>query len=197
MMETTMSWIKKTSGVFELESLLEDMDYDNKLRTVKVLANQELNRIEMGSYILEATSAGSTIEVPRWLAEILASKRLVTYEDNDVELELYKALSREKIPGSLQLSPLRNDFYPQIRTLAALYQRDKEIPNSNQSYQKLAGAADSLITIRIRKILSLAALSAPPFDIDGQIPKEERVLFERVRDLVRLWRESTLGDMGA
>ncbi|MEE9283594.1 MAG: hypothetical protein V3U49_05930, partial [Nitrososphaerales archaeon] len=62
-METTMSWMKKTSGVFELESLLEDMDYDNKLRTVKVLANQDLNRIEMGSYILEATSRGSTIEV--------------------------------------------------------------------------------------------------------------------------------------
>ncbi len=188
-----MSWMKKTSGVFELESLLEDMDYDNKLRIVKVLANQDLARIENGSYILEATSKGSTIEVPRWLAEILSSKRLVTYQDSDVQLELYKALSREKIQGSLQLSPLRNDFYPQIRALAALYQRDKE----REEREKLAVAARDLITIRIRKLLSLAALSVPPVDIEGQIPKEERVLFERVRDLVKLWRELALGDMGA
>ncbi|MEE8238525.1 MAG: hypothetical protein V3R13_00365 [Nitrososphaerales archaeon] len=192
-METTMSWMKKTSGVFELESLLEDMDYDNKLRTVKVLANQDLNRIEMGSYILEATSRGSTIEVPRWLAEILASERLVTFQDSDVELELYKALSLGKIQGSLQLSSLRNDFYPQIRALGAIYRRDKE----REDREKFAVAARDLITIRVRKLLSLAALSAPPLDIEGQIPKEERVLYERVRDLVRLWRDSALGDMGA
>lgn len=192
-METTMSWMKKTSGVFELESLLEDMDYDNKLRTVKVLANQDLNRIEMGSYILEATSRGSTIEVPRWLAEILASERLVTFQDTDVELELYKALSLGKIQGSLQLSSLRNDFYPQMRALGAIYRRDKE----REDREKFAVAARDLITIRVRKLLSLAALSVPPLDIEGQIPKEERVLYERVRDLVRLWRESALGDMGA
>ncbi len=192
-METTMSWMKKTSGVFELESLLEDMDYDNKLRTVKVLANQDLNRIEMGSYILEATSRGSTIEVPRWLAEILASERLVTFQDSDVELELYKALSLGKIQGSLQLSSLRNDFYPQMRALGAIYRRDKE----REDREKFAVAARDLITIRVRKLLSLAALSAPPLDIEGQIPKEERVLYERVRDLVRLWRDSALGDMGA
>ena len=192
-METTMSWMKKTSGVFELESLLEDMDYDNKLRTVKVLANQDLNRIEMGSYILEATSRGSTIEVPRWLAEILASERLVTFQDSDVELELYKALSLGKIQGSLQLSSLRNDFYPQMRALGAIYRRDKE----REDREKFAVAARDLITIRVRKLLSLAALSVPPLDIEGQIPKEERVLYERVRDLVRLWRDSALGDMGA
>ena len=192
-METTMSWMKKTSGVFELESLLEDMDYDNKLRIVKVLANQDLNRIEMGSYILEATSRGSTIEVPRWLAEILASERLVTFQDTDVELELYKALSLGKIQGSLQLSSLRNDFYPQMRALGAIYRRDKE----REDREKFAVAARDLITIRVRKLLSLAALSAPPLDIEGQIPKEERVLYERVRDLVRLWRDSALGDMGA
>ncbi|MCZ6647922.1 MAG: hypothetical protein O7B30_01575 [Thaumarchaeota archaeon] len=192
-METTMSWMKKTSGVFELESLLEDMDYDNKLRTVKVLANQDLNRIEMGSYILEATSRGSTIEVPRWLAEILASERLVTFQDSDVELELYKALSLGKIQGSLQLSSLRNDFYPQMRALGAIYRRDKE----REDREKFAVAARDLITIRVRKLLSLAALSAPPLDIEGQIPKEERVLYERVRDLVRLWRDSALGDLGA
>ncbi len=188
-----MSWMKKTSGVFELESLLEDMDYDNKLRTVKVLANQDLNRIEMGSYILEATSRGSTIEVPRWLAEILASERLVTFQDSDVELELYKALSLGKIQGSLQLSSLRNDFYPQMRALGAIYRRDKE----REDREKFAVAARDLITIRVRKLLSLAALSVPPLDIEGQIPKEERVLYERVRHLVKLWRDSALGDMGA
>lgn len=191
-----MSWMKKTSGVFELESLLEDMDYDNKLRTSKIVVNKDLDRIEMGSYVLEATSKGSTIDVPRWLAELLTSKNLVVYADSDVELEIFKALNREKVQGSLRLSPLRSDFYPQIRALASFYRRDSESANSSQSYQKLVVAAHNLITIRIRKLLSLAALSSPPSDIEGQIPKEERVLFERVRDLVRLWRESAFGDLG-
>ena len=57
--------------------------------------------------------AGETAELPRWVAEELAELSIAEIQEEAFEGEIFKALTREKMLGSPQLSPLQANFYLQ------------------------------------------------------------------------------------
>lgn len=178
----------------DIDTLLEDIAYGYGLSIIKVAAKKDIKRVEIGSFTVEETRQGSEIEIPRWVAEVLDKQDLVTYPDDGMELEVFKAINREKIQGPIHLTSMRSDMYPKIRSLLKNDLRENRTPDELQEHQKLSMSTRNLVTIRIRKLLSLAALPSTPDEITKKITPEEELLFDHVRGVVDQWRTLVLGD---
>lgn len=177
----------------DVMDLLGDLELGYSLTPTKVLVKQELPAIQVGSIALPESHEGDTMEVPRWVAEVMGQMGFVEIEEEGLEIELFKALSREKIQGSTQLSTLKVDFYQKIRReLAMLKSKVERDRNLRQEYEKMAASAYDLIALRVSKVLQLAGSALPSSDLIGRLNPEERSLFSLVHHLVERWREALL-----
>ena len=79
------------------------------------------DEIEVGDLVLKKAGEGERLELPRWVAEELVALELAEMQEEAFEVEIFKALTREKILASPQLSPLEPNFYMRMRRrLAAM-----------------------------------------------------------------------------
>ena len=97
--------------------VIEDITLESDLSNVKVIAKANIEEMQIGSFNLEQKDKETKFDIPRWVASILVGKGLVDFLDTGIDIEVLAALNREKLLGNLQLSPLRNDFYPKVKLL--------------------------------------------------------------------------------
>src|SRR5579863_5133450 len=71
--------------------------------------------IEVGDMTLERMRSGETVELPRWVAEELMELNIAEIQEEAFEVEIFKALTREKMLGAQQLSALQPNFYLKMR----------------------------------------------------------------------------------
>jgi hypothetical protein len=162
---------------------------------VKVLVKKALQPIEIGSFRLPEASEGTLIEMPRWIANILAGLGQIELQEVDINSELFRAVTRERIQTNLQLNPIREDFYLRLKEHLRMLRENAETSGvARQTHDRAMISAHDLVTMRIRKILQLSALSSIPSDLFTKITPEEKVLFENVRGLVGEWRRTLLND---
>lgn len=162
---------------------------------VKVLVKKPLQAMDIGSFRLPEASEGTVLDLPRWVANILQSTGSVELQEDGIDAELFRAVTRERIHSNLQLNPIREDFYLRLREyLHIIHQSAENDSNARQEYDRALISAHDLITMRIGKILQLSALSSIPSDLFTKITPEERMLFEKVRELVNEWRRILLND---
>ncbi|MEM0287208.1 MAG: hypothetical protein QXG05_03415 [Nitrososphaerota archaeon] len=155
---------------------------------VKVTARKDIPEARLTTFTLPELKEGSSIEVPRWVAETLEENGFATREEESVESELNRALQRERLQGSTQLSPIKSDFYLRLkRYLVLMRKRGKADPY----YNKLLSTASSLITLRLSKMVVLVGLTSQPEPYSLLSP-EELALFREIKELVLLWRNMTL-----
>ena len=175
--------------------MFHDREYSYRMANVKVLVKKALQPAEMGTYMLPEASEGTVIEIPRWVANILKSMGAVEPQEDGIDDDLFRAVTRERVHANLQLNPVREDFYLRVREYLRIL-KDKAETNSmsRQEYDRAMISAHDLITMRIGKILQLSALSSIPSDVFTKITPEERMLFEKVRELVSEWRRTLLYD---
>ena len=114
-----------------IKELFDQRERDFLLSLVRVTMSAQLENIDVGDYRIGSLSDGESVEMPRWVAEELAELKLCEVEEEAFEGEILKALTREKMLGSPQLSSLQPDFYLRMR------RRMKETPK-----MKKKGIAD-------------------------------------------------------
>jgi DNA replication initiation complex subunit (GINS family) len=108
-------------------------------------------------------------------------------------MELFKALSRERIAPAQQLAALRGDFYPRLRRfLLGLKQRVAQNPALGSDQLRATISARDLVSLRLSKLLHLTSGTSFAPDLMQKITPEERRLFEVVRSLVEEWRVAVL-----
>ncbi|MEM3768860.1 MAG: hypothetical protein QXE37_02350 [Nitrososphaerales archaeon] len=172
---------------------LKDYEIGFLLIPVKVTIKQNLPRIEVGSVNLPEVHKGDTIEVPRWVAEIMVHMGFAEIQEESAELELFKALSREKMQDSSQISTLKSDFYHrmrlQIKSMRSMMERDESL---RESYEKFSSSAYDLIALRMNKLLYLVGSSSLSPDLEKKITQEEKVLFEIIRSIIEDWKKAIL-----
>lgn len=171
-----------------LSNVFLDRELSHLLAPIRITMKKSLPKIEVLSFTLEDTKEGDIHELPRWAAEVLVEMGFAEAEDESFELEVFKALSRERIQGPTQLSTLKDDFYLKLRRLLKGLRAKAEKDGSiKPELDRLLISVYDLITLRIGKLLYLAGSSYPQ-GISEKVTPEEKELFDQVRKSVEEWR---------
>jgi len=114
-------------------------------------------------------------------------------QEESFNLELFKALSRERMQDPSQISTLKADFYlkmkRQIKLMKAMMEKDE---SSKEVYEKFSSSAYDLIALRTSKLLYLAGSSTLSPDLERKTTPEERILFEFIRSIIENWKKAII-----
>jgi len=154
------------------------------LQDVKVTFNHDI-KVDASEVSIDAKH-GEIISMPRWVAEILASDKLVDVQDTDMIVALKQALVKENVQGDFDLSTLDIDFYIKIR---AYMQR---LPQQDQD--KIESMLNTLMRKRQGKIIRLADSSKMTSDLAKKLSIEERALFDVIHAQSVDFQKQILGD---
>jgi len=160
--------------VYHIGHLLED---------VKVRFKKD-TKIDIFSINIDAKE-NDLQNIPRWLAGILEESGMVEIQVQDMSVDLLRALSRERIAGSDQLSALKPDFY--VRLNAYIESR------KDSEREKLSISMQDLVLLRLGKIIHLARSAPLNPDLEQKLTYEEKTLFQLIHKASSDFKEHVLG----
>ncbi len=177
-----------------LTQLLEHREKEYLLGKAKVVMRSSLDNIDVGDFRIDGLKAGETIELPRWVAEELASLTLADMTEEPFETEIFRAISKEKMMGPLQLSGLPQDFYLRMkRRLSNLSRAAAEGKVRKEDLDRLRAGSYDLIGMRLSKLLSLSSSSTSVSSIADKLTPEENAFFTVSQSVSKEWRAALLG----
>jgi len=175
-----------------ISTFIQDREMEYLLRPVKLIVKHNLPKITMNSFEIEESKERDLIELPRWAAEEIAKLGFVEIQEESFEVEMLKALSRERIQSSTQISTLTDDFYLKLkRHLRRLKNDTKTKKSSKNDYDESYIKAMDLLKIRTAKLLPLT-VGEDNQEIMQKITSEEQTLFNEVRNTVQKWKQKIL-----
>jgi hypothetical protein len=164
------------------------------LSPVRVMVKSSLDTLEVGDVEIPKMKAGEAAELPRWVAEELAELNVAEIQEEPFEGEIFKALTREKMLGAPQLSPLQANFFLRMRRrLATIKEGAATGKYRREDYEKLKDSCYDLIGRRLSKLLSMSS-SASLQTVGEKITPEERVFFTMSRSFSDEWKRALLGE---
>ncbi|MEM0364387.1 MAG: hypothetical protein QW450_01925 [Candidatus Nitrosocaldus sp.] len=151
------------------------------LEPVKVRFKKSI-KMDMLNITLDASEDESKM-LPRWLARILQANGIVDVQEQDMGIELLRALSREKIAGE-QLTAIRHDFYIGLKEFIS-----RQVANRD----RLMVSLQDIVTLRLKKIMDYsgklrATTSSITPEIEQRLSVEEKALFRALYDAVSMFR---------
>ena len=181
-----------TSPIEFLVNVREDL---LALSPMKIILKRSLPALNLPSFKIEEQTEGASLEVPRWVGEVLVDLGFASAPEEGFEAELFKSLSRERMQGPLQLSTLKKDFYIHLKTfLEDLSKKARSDPKFVTQFEKSAAAARDLMRYRVQKLLYIASAATLTSDFIEKITPEEQKLVESVKGLVKSWLSSIIGE---
>jgi GINS complex protein len=174
--------------------VFEQREREFLLVPVRVTMKTSTEEIEVGDLVLKKAKEGERVEMPRWVAEELVELELAELQEESFEVEIFKALTREKILAALQLSQLEPNFYVRMRRrLAAVRAGVERGKYRREDYEKLRTTSYDLIGRRLSKLLSMSS-SANVQTIADRITPEEKTFFSMSSSISTAWKKALLGE---
>jgi DNA replication factor GINS len=168
----------------EISDLTQVHTIGHGLQDVKVTFNHDI-KIDTSDVSIDAKH-GEIISIPRWVADVLVSEKLVDVQDTDMIVALKQALVKENVQGDFDLSTLDSDFYIKIRSyVQRLPQQDRD---------RVESMLNTLMRKRQGKIIGLADSSKMTSDLAKKLSIEERALFDAIRAQSVDFQKQILGD---
>ncbi|MEK6877278.1 MAG: hypothetical protein AABZ49_01475 [Thermoproteota archaeon] len=168
----------------EISDLTQVHTIGHGLQDVKVTFNHDI-KIDASDVSIDAKH-GEIISIPRWVADVLVSEKLVDVQDTDMIVALKQALVKENVQGDFDLSTLDSDFYIKIRSyVQRLPQQDRD---------RVESMLNTLMRKRQGKIIGLADSSKMTSDLAKKLSIEERALFNAIRAQSVDFQKQILGD---
>ncbi|GIU71049.1 MAG: hypothetical protein KatS3mg003_0528 [Candidatus Nitrosocaldaceae archaeon] len=158
---------------YEIGYMLEDV-------RVRFLTNVNVNIFDININ----SKQDDTNLIPRWLAYILKDSNLVEINEQDMSIELTRALSREKITGSDQLTQLKPDFYIKVNKFI------EDIKENER--EKLIMYLHDLLDIRLRKILDMVKSTSLTPELEQKLTIEEKILFNSMYKAINEFKDSVI-----
>ena len=178
----------------DVSRIFEQREREFLLAPVRVSMKTSTEEIEVGDLLLKKANEGERLELPRWVAEELVELGLAEVQEEAFEVEIFKALTREKILASPQLSPLEPNFYIRMRRrLAAVRLGVERGKYRREDYEKLRTTSYDLIGRRLSKLLSMSS-SANVKTIEDRITPEEKAFFTMSSSISAAWKNALLGE---
>lgn len=177
-----------------IKDLISQRERDFLMGKSKVKLNSSVENLEVGDFRIEKLESGETAELPRWVAEELVSSKLAEDAGEPFESEMFRALSKEKMMGPLQLSGLPQDFYLRMkRRLSYLTEALAEGRTKKEDLDRLRAGGYDLIGMRLSKLLSLSSSSTSASSLSDKLTPEEMAFFSISQSLSKEWRAALLG----
>lgn len=168
----------------EISDLVQVHTIGYRLQDVKVTFNHDI-KVDASDVSIDAKH-GEIINIPRWVADVLASEKLVDVQDTDMIVALKQALVKENVQGDFDLSTLDTDFYIKVRSYV------QRLPQ--QDLDKVESMLNTLMRKRQGKIIVLADSSKLTSDLAKKLSIEERALFDAIRSQSVDFKKQILGD---
>ena len=168
----------------EISDLVQVYTIGYRLQDVKVTFNHDI-KVDASDVSIDA-KYGEIINIPRWVADVLASEKLVDVQDTDMIVALKQALVKENVQGDFDLSTLDTDFYIKVRSYV------QRLPQ--QDLDKVESMLNTLMRKRQGKIIVLADSSKITSDLAKKLSIEERALFDAIRAQSVDFKKQILGD---
>ena len=168
----------------EISELVQVHTIGYRLQDVKVTFNHDI-KVDASDVSIDA-KYGEIINIPRWVADVLASEKLVDVQDTDMIVALKQALVKENVQGDFDLSTLDTDFYIKVRSYV------QRLPQ--QDLDKVESMINTLMRKRQGKIIVLADSSKMTSDLAKKLSIEERALFDAIRAQSVDFKKQILGD---
>ena len=182
------------AGRQDLLKMIEERERGFLLENNRIVMKSSVENIEVGDYRIEKLGEGQSVDLPRWVAEELVSLNLAEMTEEPFEAELFRALSKEKMMGMLQLSGLPQDFYFRMRRrLSFLTQALSEGKVKREEVDRLRAGSYDLIGMRLSKLLSLSSSSSQGSSLTDKLTPEEDAFFSVSQSLSKEWRAALLG----
>jgi len=183
-----------SAGRDSIRELFEQREREYMLAKARVKMRASVENIEAGDYGIESLTEGQSVELPRWVAEELAGLNLAEAPEEPFETEVFRALSKEKMMGPLQLSTLPENFYIRMRRrVGYLEDAADEGKVRREEFEKLRAVCYDLVGMRLSKLLSLSSSSAKASDLGDRLAPEERAFFGQAQALSAGWKGALLG----
>lgn len=177
-----------------ITELFERREREFLLSPVRVIVRSSMEELEVGDMTIAKMREGETVEVPRWVAEELMELGTAEIQEEPFEVEIFKALTREKMLGASQLSALQPNFYMRMRRrLAAVKAGTATGKYRREDYERLKATCYDLIGRRLSKLLSVSS-SASLQTVGDKITPEERIFFTTSRSYSEQWKHALLGE---
>ncbi len=184
--------MSQTSG--STAEIITKRERDYLLAMTKVKMRSSLENIELGDYTIASFQEGQVVEVPRWIGEELVLLRLAEPQEGPFDAEVYRALSKEKMMGPLQLAPLPGEFYMRMRRrLSTLGEEVAAGRAKKEELDRLRTGCYDLVGIRLSKLLSLSSSSTPSGALSDKITPEEAAFFALSQSMSKQWKDALLG----
>ena len=168
----------------EISDLVQVYTIGYRLQDVKVTFNHDI-KVDASDVSIDA-KYGEIINIPRWVADVLTSEKLVDVQDTDMIVALKQALVKENVQGDFDLSTLDTDFYIKVRSYV------QRLPQ--QDLDKVESMINTLMRKRQGKIIVLADSSKMTSDLAKKLSIEERALFDAIRAQSVDFKKQILGD---
>jgi hypothetical protein len=176
------------------EEILARRERDFLMQKANVKMLSSLENTHVGDYSIDKLEQGQMAEVPRWVAEELVAAKLAEVNEEPFETGLYRALSKEKLMGPMQLSPLQADFYVRMRRRVSYL--DKAVGEGRarkEDVDRFRGACYDIVGMRLNKLLALAGSSVPASTLADRMTPEEAGFFANSQALSKEWKAALLG----
>ena len=180
-----------------LRQMLERREREYMLGKALVKMRSAVENLDVGDFRIDRLSEGESIELPRWVADELIGQGMAEAVEAPFENEIFRTLSKEKMMGPLQLSPLPGDFYVKMRrTLGQLNGGVAEGKVKKEELDRLRAVCYDLVGIRLSKLLSLSSSSTSASSLTEKLTPEESVFFAVSQSLSKEWKGGLLGGVG-
>lgn len=178
-----------------VRDMLERRERDFLLGKSRVTMRSSMENVQVGDFKIDSVREGETVELPRWAAEELVQLNLAEMIEEPFETEIFKALSREKMMGPLQLSNLTPDFFLKMRRrLAHLSSAVQEGKVRKEDYERLRSNSYDLVGLRLGKLLTLSSSSADVATFSDKLTPEESAFFKLSQSFSKEWKNALLRD---
>lgn len=168
----------------EISDLTQVHTLGYRLQDVKVTFNHDI-KVNASGVSIDAKH-GEILTIPRWVANVLESEKLVDIQDTDMIVALKQAIVKENVQGDFDLSTLDSDFYIKVRSYV------QKLPQ--QDSDKVESMLNTLIRKRQGKIIRLADSSKMTSDLAKKLSIEERALFDSIHSQSVNFKKQFLGD---
>ena len=166
----------------ELEDVIKVHSIGYGLQDVKVEFKHDL-KMDVSGVQIEGKE-NEMMNIPRWVADILESKKHVILHEQDMIKELKQAEVKERIAED-ELATLDKHFY--IKLNAYIKKLD------TTDYDKAESMLNQLVRIRQGKIVRLADSSKLTSDLSSKLSVEEEVYYNQIHNASLAFKEQILG----
>jgi hypothetical protein len=196
-LSTVFLWERRSSIALTTKShtLIKDVDFVYENSPVKIIINRNYPEIELVGLKVGPFEEGKEYDVKYWIAHELERAGIARLREEETldSVKLHKISWKESIQQARQLSPLEEDFYPKLRRyLSGLKQGATSNSGKRGEYEKVIRLSQDIVTIRLRKIVSLASSPEQTNQTLKDLAQEERTLYARLHTIIDEWKSKIL-----